>query len=109
MSLTAALVGNGILTLQPTDPARNITLAGTAANALNLGASDLGEIQPGFQQVIFGRPDGFGTITVASAVSLPASVTLQAPATNGSTVGTVVGADLITVPPGDTVTVVTPT
>ena len=76
--------GNSLLRLQPLDPTLGITVGGTVADArLNLNNSDLNGLQNGFSQVIIGRDNSSGEITV-----LPTSFTsptkIQSPVAGGT-------------------------
>ena len=77
--------GSGILNLQPVNAADDISIGGTAnGDALTLTATDINQLQPGFTEIIIGRNDGSGDITVVGDVTFNDQVTLQAPVGNGS-------------------------
>ena len=86
--------GTENLLIQPFTPSQNIEIgsAGTAGiNTLDLTATELAAIQPGFRAITIGRADGTGNVTV-NASTFNAPVTIQAPggaiAANGNLSGT---------------------
>ncbi|NER50005.1 MAG: filamentous hemagglutinin N-terminal domain-containing protein, partial [Symploca sp. SIO1A3] len=76
--------GNNLLQLQPLDPTLGITIGGTARdNRLNLDSSELDALQNRFSQIIIGRDNGSGAITVLPA-TFNNPTTIQAPVTGGT-------------------------
>jgi len=77
--------GNGILQLQPLDDSLGITVGGAIDdNRLNLDTNELNYLENGFDQIIIGREDGSGVITLADNVTFNDPVTLLSPVGNGS-------------------------
>jgi filamentous hemagglutinin family protein len=65
IDFTGAVQGSGELVLQPTDPAQDVAIAGTAdSTALDVTTTDLGFLQPGFSSITIGRTDGSGTVSL---------------------------------------------
>jgi len=59
--------GDGVLTIQPRDTARSIGV--NAAGDLNLDNTEIDHLQNGFQQILIGRADGSGLITVGARIA----------------------------------------
>lgn len=77
--------GTGILQLQPRTSSLGITLGGNINDArLNLNASKLNTWQNGFSQILIGRDNSSGTITLAGDVTFNDPVTLRSPFGSGS-------------------------
>ncbi|MEG3894318.1 MULTISPECIES: CHAT domain-containing protein [unclassified Microcoleus] len=75
-----SIASNGNLVLQPTDAARNITVAGAAeTEALDLTAAELNSLRNGFGSIAIGRADGSGLITIAGATTAPNSTPNSTP------------------------------
>jgi len=93
--------GNSILQLQPLTPNVDITIGGTTNDTnLNLDTTELNKLQNGFSQIIIGRADSSGTITLADDITFNDPVILRSPVANGSinTAGfTLTGADDATI------------
>lgn len=87
--------GTGNLLLQPFTPSQTIEIGRTTGtlgiNTLDLTATELAAIQPGFRSITIGRANGTGNVTV-NASTFNAPVTIQAPggaiAVNGNLSGT---------------------
>ncbi|MEQ9549004.1 MAG: CHAT domain-containing protein [Coleofasciculus sp. G3-WIS-01] len=94
---TTEIKGNHLLQLQPLNPSLDIAIAGTLSDTrLNLNQSELNTLQNGFEQIIIGRDNGSGTITLQGDVIFNDPIKLQAPVGSGSintTGGTITGAD----------------
>ena len=67
IDLGDTVAGNGVLTIQPRDTARTIGI--NEVGDLNLDDTEIGQFQNGFQQIIIGRTDGNGLITVGSRIA----------------------------------------
>ncbi len=82
---TTQIRGTGILQLQPLTSSLGITLGGTTSDAgLNLGTAELNSLQNGFTQIIMGRENGSGGITLTGEVTFNDPVTLRSPFGSGS-------------------------
>ncbi|HEY9849513.1 MAG TPA: CHAT domain-containing protein, partial [Leptolyngbyaceae cyanobacterium] len=82
---TTQIQGKNTIQLQPLTPDLDITISGTIQdNRLNLGISELNALQPGFSEIIIGRDNGSGTITLAGDANFSSPITLQSPVGNGS-------------------------
>ena len=77
--------GTGILQLQPVTPSLDITVGGSVNdNRLNLNASKLSILQNEFSQIIIGRSNSSGTITLAGNTTFSKPVTWRSPVGTGS-------------------------
>ncbi|NER19167.1 MAG: CHAT domain-containing protein [Symploca sp. SIO1C2] len=77
--------GNGITQLQPLNPALDITIGGaTNDNRLNLDANELNFLQNGFAEIIIGREDSNGAITLVGDYTFNDPIILRSPVGNGS-------------------------
>lgn len=77
--------GTGILQLQPRTSSLDITLGGNINDArLNLNASKLNTWQNGFSQILIGRDNSSGAITLAGDVTFNDPVTLRSLFGSGS-------------------------
>jgi len=76
---SAAISGNGLLSIAPITANYNINIGGLSGmpGQLDLQDSELAAIQPGFSSVVIGRADGTGTIRVHNLTSLNSPVTIQ--------------------------------
>jgi hypothetical protein len=87
INLNGSVTGSGQLTIQPTSPARNISIGGAGRNARGTGLSvDQGEydnLQDGFSEITFGGDNSAGTVDF-QAGSVRDPVTIKAPAAGGS-------------------------
>ena len=99
ISLTAneirlgTIQGNTLLQVQPLDPNLGITIGSTINDTrLNLDTNELNRLQNGFTQLIIGRDNNMGTITLAGDATFNDPVTLQANSIN-HTGGTLFGED----------------
>ncbi|MEQ9355617.1 CHAT domain-containing protein [Coleofasciculus chthonoplastes] len=99
ISLTAneirlgTIQGNNLLQVQPLDPNLDMTIGNTINDTrLNLDTNELNSIQNGFTQLIIGRDNNTGTITLAGDATFNDPVTLQANSIN-HTGGTLFGDD----------------
>ncbi|MBD2580443.1 CHAT domain-containing protein [Oscillatoria sp. FACHB-1406] len=86
---SSSIRGNGTLTLQPLTPSLGITVGGNVNSndpRLNLNASELALLQPGFSQVFIGRSDSSGAIAALGNATLNfnSPVTLRSPEAGGS-------------------------
>ncbi|MBE9128907.1 MULTISPECIES: CHAT domain-containing protein [unclassified Coleofasciculus] len=90
---TTEIRGNGILQVQPLDPNLGITIGNTINDTrLNLDSSELNRLQNGFTQLIIGRDNKTGAITLTGDAIFNDPVTLQANSIN-HTGGTLFGED----------------
>ena len=90
---TTSIRGTGILQLQPLTSSLGITISGTTNDTrLNLNDSLLNTLQNGFSQIIIGRDNGSGALTI-NPITFNTPVTIQAPSGNGSisATGTITG------------------
>jgi CHAT domain-containing protein len=99
ISLTAneirlgTIQGNNLLQVQPLDPNLDMTIGNTINDTrLNLDTNELNGIQNGFAQIVIGRDNNTGTITLAGDATFNDPVTLQANSIN-HTGGTLFGDD----------------
>ncbi|MEQ8961391.1 MAG: hypothetical protein RLP02_26280, partial [Coleofasciculus sp. C2-GNP5-27] len=99
ISLTAneirlgTIQGNTLLQVQPLDANLGITIGNTINDTrLNLNTNELNRLQNGFTQLIIGRDNNTGTITLAGDATFNDPVTLQANSIN-YTSGTLFGDD----------------
>ncbi len=79
--------GTGHLNLQPFTPSQKIVLGGTVGNgsdSLDLLASDLATLQPGFSCIKIGSATGSGVITLAGNTTFSDPVVLRSPVGEGS-------------------------
>jgi filamentous hemagglutinin family protein len=86
IDFTQAVSGTGNLILQPFTPDRAIALGGTVDvnRRLDLLASELATLQPGFNSITIGSASGSGVITLAGNTTFNAPVLLRSPVGNGS-------------------------
>jgi trimeric autotransporter adhesin len=77
------LLGAGTLTLQGPIAATTVGVGGAASSTFNvqMDTTELGFIQPGFANIVFGRSDGAGAITVGAG-STNANTTIQGSKSN---------------------------
>ncbi|NER29167.1 MAG: filamentous hemagglutinin N-terminal domain-containing protein, partial [Symploca sp. SIO1C4] len=76
--------GTNLLQIQPLDPTLGITIGGTTTDtSLNLDSSELGILPNEFSQIIIGRDNSSGAITVLP-VNFNNPTTIQAPVTGGT-------------------------
>jgi len=98
---TPQIKGTGILQLEPLDPSLGITIGGTTSDArLNLDTAKLNSLQNGFSEIIIGRENGSGEITLTGNTTFNNPVTLRSPVGAGSintTDFTLSGADNATI------------
>ena len=98
---TRQIKGAGILQLEPLDPSLGITIGGTTSDArLNLDTAKLNSLQNGFSEIIIGRENGSGEITLTGNTTFNHPVTLRSPVGAGSintTDFTLSGADNATI------------
>ncbi len=99
ISLTAneirlgTIQGNNLLQLQPLDPNLGITIGNRINDTrLNLDTNELNRLQNGFTQLIIGRDNNTGAITLTGDATFNDPVTLQANSIN-YTGGTLFGED----------------
>ncbi len=62
IEISSTVAGNGVLTIQPQDVTRSIGI--NEAGSLNLSGAEIGQLQNGFSQIIIGRANGTGLITI---------------------------------------------
>jgi Cadherin-like domain/Calx-beta domain len=70
------------ITLQPDQPNQNIQLGSTNSNSadiLDLTPTDLAAIANGFNQIVLGRANGTGNISINSAITFRDPILLQSP------------------------------
>jgi filamentous hemagglutinin family protein len=82
INLTGTLTGSGSLLLQPATPAQDMVIGGVDDNftlTQNLTAGEIAQIQDGFAQIIMGRLDSKGTLTIAGDVTFQDPVLLRSP------------------------------
>jgi filamentous hemagglutinin family protein len=86
IDFTQAVSGTGNLIFQPFTPDRAIALGGTldVNGRLDLLASELATLQPGFNSITIGSASGSGLITLAGNTTFNAPVLLRSPVENGS-------------------------
>ncbi len=83
---TTEIKGNGILYLEPLAANSDITVGGAivwGTPSFNLDTETISTLQSGFSEVVIGRSDGSGKITVQGDTTFKAPVTIQAPAAGG--------------------------
>lgn len=86
IDFTQAVSGTGNLTIQPFTPDRAIGLGGTVDvnGQLDLLASELATLQPGFNSITIGSASGSGLISLRGNTTFNAPVLLRSPVGNGS-------------------------
>lgn len=86
IDFTQAVSGTGNLILQPFTPDRTIALGGTVDinRQLDLLASELATLQPGFNSITIGSASGSGAISLRGNTTFNAPVLLRSPVGNGS-------------------------
>ncbi|NJL83641.1 MAG: CHAT domain-containing protein [Chloroflexaceae bacterium] len=91
---TSTISSPGQLQLQPLTPTLAIALGGLeeSEGALNLTDSDLAALTDGFSEIIIGRPDSSGILTIGEA-SFSDPVTFQAPQGEIEVIGQLTGLD----------------
>ena len=82
---SAQIQGSGILQLQPLDSSVGITIGGTTTDArLNLDTAELNTLPNGFSQIIIGRENSSGAITLTGDTTFNDPVALGSPFGSGS-------------------------
>jgi filamentous hemagglutinin family protein len=82
---TTKIRGSGIVQLQPLAPTLDITIGGITSNAsLNLNSAELNTLKNGFSQIIIGRENSSGAITLVNSYVFNDLVILRSPVGNGS-------------------------
>ncbi|MBE9116149.1 CHAT domain-containing protein [Lusitaniella coriacea LEGE 07157] len=77
--------GGGALIMQPISEGLDVTVGGNIQDErLNLSANELDAVRGGFEEIIIGREDGSGTITVVEDVTFEDPVTLRASGNSSS-------------------------
>ncbi|MEQ9373470.1 MAG: CHAT domain-containing protein [Coleofasciculus chthonoplastes F3-SA18-01] len=79
--------GTGNLIMQPLTPSQNMQLGGVDSGSpsiLDLTATELAGLQPGFTSTTIGRTNSSGAITLASDIQFNTPLTLQSPTGSGS-------------------------
>jgi filamentous hemagglutinin family protein len=98
---TTQIGGTDILQLQPLTSSLGITLGGTTTNtSLNLSTAELSTLQNGFSEILIGRENSSGAITLAGNTTFNDPVIVRSPINSGSinTTGfTLTGADDATI------------
>ncbi|MEB3884910.1 CHAT domain-containing protein [Lyngbya sp. CCY1209] len=82
IDLNGPVSGSGSLLLQTATPTQDINLGRTAGDsslALDLSLGDLSALQDGFSQIVVGRADGGGTLSLGGDIGFQDSVVLRAP------------------------------
>ncbi|MEL7036372.1 MAG: CHAT domain-containing protein [Cyanobacteria bacterium J06592_8] len=82
INLTNLIEGNGTLILQPATDAQDIVIANRNNNSgltLDLTTEDLATLQDGFNEIIIGRIDSKGTISIQDNVTVQDPVLIQSP------------------------------
>jgi CHAT domain-containing protein len=82
INLTGTLTGSGSLLLQPATTAQDIVIGGGDDGfslTQNLTSGEIAQIQEGFAQIIMGRLDSKGTLTIAGDVTFQDPVLLRSP------------------------------
>jgi filamentous hemagglutinin family protein len=80
--LTGTLTGSGSLLLQPATTAQDMVIGGVDDGftlTQNLTAGEIAQIQDGFTQIIMGRLDSKGTLTIAGDLTFQDPVLLRSP------------------------------
>ncbi|NEP13893.1 MAG: CHAT domain-containing protein [Symploca sp. SIO2C1] len=91
---TTQIRGTGIVQLQPLDNSLGISVGGaTFDNRLNLDTNELNSLQNGFSQIIIGRDDGTGAITLTGDMTFNDPVTLRSNSSIDTSGFTLTGAD----------------
>ncbi|WP_347342563.1 CHAT domain-containing protein [Coleofasciculus sp. FACHB-1120] len=82
---TPQIKGSGTLQLQPLTSSLGITIGGTVNdNRLNLNTSELNFLENGFSQIVIGRANSSGAITLAGNTTFFDPVTVRSPVGSGS-------------------------
>ncbi|MCU0541210.1 MAG: CHAT domain-containing protein [Oscillatoriaceae cyanobacterium Prado104] len=85
MNLAGIIRGSGTLLLQPLSPSLGISIGGNVSDSrLNFNSSGINNIQPGFAQILVGRADSNGAISVNGGVNFNAPTTIRSPLGNGT-------------------------
>ncbi|NEO30666.1 MAG: CHAT domain-containing protein [Symploca sp. SIO3C6] len=95
IDLSAAISGQGNLSLEPFTAQRGITIGGNDndyPDTLNLTGAEIDLLNNGINSITIGRVDGSGAITIASDITFYDPVILRSPLGSGSinTVGTTI-------------------
>ena len=78
INIIGTIQGSNTLTLEPFNTNTGITIGGTNNDGnLNLNSSKLTNLQDGFSQINIGRPDGTGTVTLNTGITLNDPTTIQ--------------------------------
>jgi len=84
IDLEGQVSGSGILTLEPFSVAQNIQIGNTVnigPNSLDLSDTDIANLQAGFAEIIIGRADSTGTVTINDGAILNDPVNIAGGAT----------------------------
>ncbi|MEQ8958374.1 MAG: filamentous hemagglutinin N-terminal domain-containing protein, partial [Coleofasciculus sp. C2-GNP5-27] len=87
LNIAGTVSGTGNLIMQPLTPSQDIQLGGADSGSpsiLDLTATELTQLQPGFTSITIGRTDSSGAITLAGDTPFNAPLTLQSPTGSGS-------------------------
>ena len=87
IDIAGRVSGTGNLLMQPLTPSQGIQLGGIDSGnpgILDLTATELTQLQPGFTSITIGRTNSSGVITLASDTQFNAPLTLQSPTGSGS-------------------------
>ena len=82
INLTNLVEGTGILILQPATDAQDIMIANRSNNSgltLDITTDEMSTLQEGFSQIIIGRPDSKGTISIVGNVTVQDPILIQSP------------------------------
>ncbi|MEQ9239117.1 CHAT domain-containing protein, partial [Coleofasciculus sp. E2-BRE-01] len=87
IDIAGTVSGTGNLIMQPLTPSQDIQLGGADSGnpgILDLTATELTQLQPGFTSITIGRTNSSGVITLAGDTQFNAPLTLQSPTGSGS-------------------------
>ncbi len=83
-----SFVGTGVLIIHPLTPSTDLTLGGgtthEVADSNYLSDRELATLANGFSQIIIGRDDGSGAITLANTLTFSDSILLRSPSGAGT-------------------------
>ncbi|MEQ9481176.1 CHAT domain-containing protein [Coleofasciculus sp. F4-SAH-05] len=87
IDIAGTVSGTGNLIMQPFTPSQDIQLGGIDSGnpgILDLTATELAGLQPGFTSITIGRTNSSGAITLADDIQFNTPLTLQSPTGSGS-------------------------
>ncbi|MEB3281607.1 MAG: CHAT domain-containing protein [Lyngbya sp.] len=82
INITNLLEGSGNLILQPATDSQDIAIANSSNNSglsLDLTSDEMGTIQDGFDQIIIGRSDSKGTVSIQGNLTVQDPILIQSP------------------------------